>query len=382
MKSARAFLPAACLAAATLTGAARAQTTSLPQSMTARGLYDQAVLAIGRKDYEAAAPMLEEAARLEPSALGAKLALAECYEAGGKLASAWGMYGIVEQEAARAGQRDRQERARGRAAALAPKLAHLVLDVPEAVGRLPGLVLLRDGQAVGPRQWGVPLPADRGRHVIVVEALGRGRVTLAFELLADGVTGHAAVPEPPPAAADTPWWSEPIPRDLPPRWTAERRVIAPPPPPPERGRPLVELRGGLGLALYEAPQDTLVCAAQCLEAVDGRAHQLFYVGGEGYLPSPRFRLHDRLGRVTIEASPGSTVQRGASIAALAMGSAAALGCGVALPVAARAEGPAGPLTGACLAVGLLAVAVGIPTLLFNRTTVTLTSSAPAHAIRF
>ena len=59
------------------------------------------------------------------------------------------------------------------------------LEVPEAVGRLPGLSITRDGVQVGPGQWGVPLPADMGSHVIVIEATGRQRIQTTFDILAD-----------------------------------------------------------------------------------------------------------------------------------------------------------------------------------------------------
>src|SRR4051812_34469617 len=110
---------AASIAIAGAPSAAHAQST-VPTTVMARGLYEQAVAAIGRKEYEAAYRMLEEAVRLEPAALGARLVLAECYEAADRLASAWGAYGIVEQEAMKAKQEDRRGGGHERAPPLLP----------------------------------------------------------------------------------------------------------------------------------------------------------------------------------------------------------------------------------------------------------------------
>ncbi len=375
----------AFLAALSVSSAARAQTppSNLPQAVAARGLYEQAVAAMGRGDYEAAYPMLEEAVRLEPAALGARLALAECYEAADRLASAWGTYGIVEQEAVKLHQQDRQEKAHARVAALEPRLARMVVDVPERVKVLPGLEIKRDGAPVGPAQWGVPLPADKGSHVVEVAALGRATVRATFEVLADGVTARATLAEPPPATAGTPWWSVPAP---PPtrRAAVQLPPIEPPPPPPERGRPVVDLRGGARLELREAAPSggNLVCDEGCGVAVDGRAHEEFFVGGEGILESDRFRLDDRIGRVEISVSPGSAAARTGGIVVTAIGGAAALGCGVGMPVAARADAPTPGLVATCLIGGAVAVGGGLYLLLTTRTTYAIAAHGRALALRF
>jgi hypothetical protein len=245
----RQALGAASVAAA-FSSEARAQ-TSVPQTMVARGLYDQAAAAMARKDYEAAYPMLEEALRLEPAALGARLALAECYESADKLASAWATYAIVEQEAIKAKQPDRQQRAHERAAAIEPRLAKLAIEVPEAVSKLPGLDVKRDGVAVGPAQWGVPLPADKGSHLIAVEASGRQTFMIVFEILADGITARATIAEPALPSYSTSWWEMRTPPPAPRRTVKELPAVRAPPPPPQRGVPTVDLMGPQGLELCE-----------------------------------------------------------------------------------------------------------------------------------
>lgn len=76
---------------------------------------------------------LEEAARLAPETLEAQLLLAECYEAAGKVASAWAQYRLVESAAARANQTERAKAASKKARTLAPRLATLTLKIPAEV---------------------------------------------------------------------------------------------------------------------------------------------------------------------------------------------------------------------------------------------------------
>jgi hypothetical protein len=320
---------AAALVAAAASDA-RAQGT---QTVVAKALYDQAVVAMGHKDYEAAYPLLEEAIRLEPAALGARLALAECYEAGDRLASARGMYGIVEQEAIKAKQTERQSTARERGAALEPRLAHLVIEVPGMVSTLPGLAIERDGVPVGHAQWGVSLPVDRGSHVIAIEALGRQRVVDTFEVLANGVIAKAIVPEPPPLSAGAPWWEVQPPPPAPRRLHRRLPELRPLPPPPVRGMLTLNLDAPGGLGLCElAPAGGVTRCAGTGASIDARAGQAFVLSGEDFIDSERFRLDDQTGSVTLHAAPARRSLRTISVVLMALGGAAALGCGVGVPV--------------------------------------------------
>ncbi|NUO48654.1 MAG: tetratricopeptide repeat protein [Polyangiaceae bacterium] len=105
------------MAAALLCAAAPARADN---AGAAQQLYDRAVELMGQKNYAEACPKLEEVTRLVPDGFGAKLTLAECYEAQGRLASAWEQYMFVESAASRANQGDRQRLAAERAAALKP----------------------------------------------------------------------------------------------------------------------------------------------------------------------------------------------------------------------------------------------------------------------
>jgi hypothetical protein len=180
-------------AAASLAASATAQSSDLERTRTAQALYDQAVTAMGRRDFAGACAKLEEVVRLEPAGIGAKITLAECYEGAGKLASAWTTYGLSEAAATHANQKERQKKTHDRAAALKPRLAQLTVAVPDEVRALAGLEIQRDGVPMGQAQWGLPLPADRGDHVIVATASGKQRWEKVVPVPADGVTASVQV---------------------------------------------------------------------------------------------------------------------------------------------------------------------------------------------
>jgi hypothetical protein len=170
----------------TFTLGAHAQSEGAAQTSAATTLWEQALQAMHNQDFASACPKIEEVARLRPDDLGAKLKLAECYEGAGRLASAWAIYALVEPLPEKANQPDRQKTAHDRAEALKPKLARLSIVVPDAVRALPGLEIRCDDRVINPAQWGVPLPVDKGRHVIVVTATTRVRGEQAEVIDADG----------------------------------------------------------------------------------------------------------------------------------------------------------------------------------------------------
>jgi len=146
-------------------------------------------------DYATACPKLEEAVKLVPEGIGAKLTLAECYEGIGKLASAWSQYEIGKSLAERAGQKERAERAAARAEALRGRLATLTIEVPEAVQKIPGVTVARAGAALGREQWGMALPVDVGSYEITATAPGYKPWTRNVEVLKDGESASVRVDE-------------------------------------------------------------------------------------------------------------------------------------------------------------------------------------------
>jgi len=176
--------------------AARAQSSDAEKIAAAQALYDEAVALMDAKDFPRACPKLEEAARLVPEGIGAKLTLAECYEETGKLASAWSQYSISASMAERAGQKERAKQAASKAEALKGRLARLTIEVPDAVRAIPKLTITRGGSVVGEAQWGTSLPVDVGSHEIVVTAPGYKAWSRKVEVAKDGDTVTARVEAP------------------------------------------------------------------------------------------------------------------------------------------------------------------------------------------
>ncbi|WP_437786849.1 tetratricopeptide repeat protein [Sorangium sp. So ce1097] len=193
-RGARALAPIALAAALIVPGPALAQKVNRHAAVTAQALYDQATAEMDAGSFASACGKLEEVTRLVPEGLGAKLTLGQCYEAWGKLASAWAQYTIVEALAAKAGQAERSARAGASAAALRPRLATLTVHVPEAVRAYPGLTITRDGVPLGRAQWDASLPVDAGEHEIVAKATNRKPWRRSAVVTADGEAVSVAIP--------------------------------------------------------------------------------------------------------------------------------------------------------------------------------------------
>jgi hypothetical protein len=167
----------------------------------AKVLFDQAVAAMKTKDYATACPKLEDVVRLVPDGIGARIQLGQCYEGAGRLATAWAVYTKAEGVATQPSQGARRKEAHDHAERLAPRLAKLTIVVPEAVRALPGLSIERDGAAVGPAEWGVAVPVDKGTHSVVMIATGKQRQEVTAYIEADGVGADVLIAVPAPATA-------------------------------------------------------------------------------------------------------------------------------------------------------------------------------------
>ncbi|WP_434041133.1 MULTISPECIES: hypothetical protein [Sorangium] len=186
--------------------AARAQAADPKTMAAAQSLFEQAVEEMDSKDYASACPKLEQTTQMLPEALGAKETLARCYEAEGRLASAWAQYGLVEVLASRTGQAQRAAAAGRKAVALKPRLATLTVELPDAVRRLPGISIASDGLALRAAAWGTALAVDRGEHVVEARAPGHRPWSRKVVIGEDGAHVRVEVPmleeeeaAPPPA---------------------------------------------------------------------------------------------------------------------------------------------------------------------------------------
>ena len=159
----------AVLGAVVLSGAkAHAEGDAASRTLAVQ-LFDQAEALFAKRQVSEACPKYAESFRLDPQ-LGALIYLAECYEANGQLASAWGSFRQAEEMAQRRGDA-RGVHARERANALQTRMDQLVIEVPSA-SLLPGLEVLRDGVSLSAASWSNPSAIDEGKHQVEARAPG------------------------------------------------------------------------------------------------------------------------------------------------------------------------------------------------------------------
>jgi hypothetical protein len=225
---------------------ASASESRADDAAAAQALFDQGKKAMAAHDFAAACTEFEDSFRLDP-AMGTLLNLADCKERNGKLASAWSLFLELAAKAREAGQAERARIGRQRAAALAPRLSHLVIHPPGPESP-PGLEVKRDGTVVGSAEWGVPIPADAGSHTIDAAAPGKLPWSTSVDLGSHAETVTVSVPElkaaPPEAPLDVAGPPAPATPAV-----AESPAMEPPPPHGLGTQKIVALAvGGLGVA--------------------------------------------------------------------------------------------------------------------------------------
>ena len=136
----------AALVTATLGAATRPARAAGGDVASAEVLFEESRRRMAEGDYAAACPKLEESQRLAP-AVGTEFNLADCWEHVDRLASAWAAFLEVAELTHRRGETERERLARDRAAALEPRVGHVVVAVP-AAHRVAQLQIVRDGQAI------------------------------------------------------------------------------------------------------------------------------------------------------------------------------------------------------------------------------------------
>jgi len=175
-----ALLAALAVASAASLATSTAHAQNAADQAAAEALFDQGKVAMAAHNYAEACPKFFESNRLD-TGLGTSLWLADCYEQNGQTASAWAEFREAASLAVKANDTAREKVARSRAKALEPKLAHLVLVVPEPA-RLPALRIARDGTDVTAPLWGTPVPIDPGPHTLVVSAPDHRPATLHVDI--------------------------------------------------------------------------------------------------------------------------------------------------------------------------------------------------------
>lgn len=184
----------------------------------ARALFQEGRTLAAEGNYAAACPKFEESLRLE-SGVGVQFNLANCYEHVGKIASAHALFIGAAASAKAAGQADREQVLRERAAALEVRLVRLVIESAE---QDPKLVVKRDDLPLD--ALGRATPVDPGSYVISAKAPNKKPWTKTVEVKADSKVVTVEIPKLEPAEPLKPA------AKVPPK--AEKRATAAPPPSP------------------------------------------------------------------------------------------------------------------------------------------------------
>jgi hypothetical protein len=186
-------LLALCAMVASLARPARALAQSAPDSAAkARALFDEAQALVSVRQFAKACPKLEESQALAPGIV-TKFRLAQCYEATGRIGSAWSLFSDVADEARRAGQPEREAPARRRADALKRRVPRMTLSVLPGLSAIESLSIRRNGVHVREKDWNRPVPVDAGKHVLVVFAPGKVPWKETIEI-AEGVSRDVQIP--------------------------------------------------------------------------------------------------------------------------------------------------------------------------------------------
>jgi len=157
----------------------------------ARVLFAEGRKLVDAGNYEAACPKFEDSFRLDPG-VGTNFNLADCLEHIGRTASAWARFLDVAAATNAAGQVERERVARWRAAVLEPRLGRLIVEVSSPVE---GLVVERDGIAIGQGSWGMAVPVDPGVHVVEATAPGKRKWSQNVTVSDAPTTVSVSVPE-------------------------------------------------------------------------------------------------------------------------------------------------------------------------------------------
>jgi hypothetical protein len=202
------------LLVSTVSSAARpAHAQGADANAQADAAYKEAQRLHAAGDDASACPKYAESRRLAPE-VGVTLHLADCYSKTGKTASAFKEFQEAEKMARAKGDTKRADLAAQRAAALAPSVGRLTVEVaPDA--EKAGQQLQLDGAPLPSSSWNTAVPVDAGDHSVVVTAPGQPSRTLSVHVDAGGTaklaTGLAAASAPPafviasaPAAATPP----------------------------------------------------------------------------------------------------------------------------------------------------------------------------------
>ncbi|AKV01810.1 hypothetical protein AKJ09_08473 [Labilithrix luteola] len=171
----------------------------------AEELFRRAKALIAQGKHEEACPLLKESYRLDPGQ-GTLLNLALCHEHTGRVASAWGEFRAVEQQARVSvpPRTERAELARQHAEKLEPRISRVRIVAPPDA-KVPGLVVKIDGEERAELLWS-GVPVDAGKRTVDVSAPGKKSKTFEITVEDGGSSQTVTLPrlEDTPSANPTP----------------------------------------------------------------------------------------------------------------------------------------------------------------------------------
>ena len=180
--------------------AARAEPPAAPAAETtvtpARALFKEGRELVAQGDFKAACPKFEQSMALE-SGLGTQFNLADCWEHIGRTASAQALFIGAAASAKAAGQTEREQVLRERAAALEPRIPRLVIEVNDPD---PKLVVKRGDLPLDSEAYGKAKAVDPGSYEILAKAPGKKPWTKKVDVAAGGGIVTVEVPKLEPAA--------------------------------------------------------------------------------------------------------------------------------------------------------------------------------------
>lgn len=158
----------------------------------AQALFDEGKRLMDAGNAAAACPKFE-ASYAEDQKAGTQFQLANCLEVSGKTASAWANFLEVAGKAKSRGEAERERVARERARVVEQKLTKLRVIVTGAETTA-ALQVRRDGKALTPASWGVPVAVDPGTITLEAGAPGYASWKSVVEVTGAGVTVTVTVP--------------------------------------------------------------------------------------------------------------------------------------------------------------------------------------------
>jgi hypothetical protein len=209
----------AFVSAVSFPGVASAEDAPAAAVSPARALFKDARDLASHGDYQAACPKFEQSLALE-SGLGTQFNLADCWEHIGRTASAQALFVGAAASAKAAGQSDREQVLRDRAAALDPRIPRLVIEVNDPD---PKLIVKRGDLPLDSDAYGKAKAVDPGSYQIVAKAPGKKTWTQKVEVAAGSAIVTVEVPKLEPETAEA---------AVPPKETEKPKPSEAPTPPP------------------------------------------------------------------------------------------------------------------------------------------------------